>query len=80
MQGTGQYGGMGLLNLKRSAAKITNRQLYSRLKYVCWACQQSKAKDDVSTTQPFGFNTLRKIICHDCSAAAQKRKQEQLQS
>jgi hypothetical protein len=80
MQGTGQYGKFGLLNIKRAAINLDNKELYSRQTYICWTCQQGKKKDDVKVTRPFGFGTLRKIICHDCSAAAKKRKQEKDES
>jgi hypothetical protein len=76
MQGKGQYNAVGLLNLKYAASNTNNKELYSRQTYICWACQKEKCKAEVTVTQPFGFGTTRKIICHTCSAAAQKRKQE----
>jgi len=76
MRGTGYLNPLGLLKMKHEASEKSDRALYSRNKHVCWQCQKGKTRHNVNITIPFGVGSVRKVICHDCAAAAKEKKQE----
>tara|TARA_R110000822_G_scaffold2507_7_gene11971 strand:- start:830 stop:1726 length:897 start_codon:yes stop_codon:yes gene_type:complete len=78
MRGNGAFTTQGKLHAKQAAAAETNRALYSRRRYVCWVCQKEGSKSEVTLSKPYGFESVHKVVCHECSTAAQKRKQEQM--
>jgi hypothetical protein len=75
MRGTGYLNPVGLLKIKHETSGKTDRDLYSKNKHVCWHCQKGKTRQSVNITIPFGVGGLRKIICHDCAAAAKEKKE-----